>query len=260
MKHQEMVSIIMPAYNAESTIQCAIESVLAQTFSYWELIIVDDASIDSTWNIASAYAIQDSRIQVLQNETNCGASETRRRGNMAARGRWLALLDSDDAWMPDKLEKQMHIAAEGKAQLIFTGSGYMDYLGNLREWVFHVPEEITYRQLLKQNVISNSSVLIRKDWFERSALNLKNVHEDFICWLRFLRAGGVACGIDEPLLIYRLSPNSKSGNKFCSARMMCRSYRAIGLSVLETVYYMCWYTVTGIIKHSHLRMKKEEQH
>lgn len=259
MKHRELVSIIMPAYNAEATIKDSIESVLSQTFPYWELIIIDDASIDGTWDIASAYAIQDSRIQVLQNKTNCGASETRRRGNKTARGQWLALLDSDDVWMPDKLEKQMNIAAEGKAQLIFTGSGYMNHLGHPREWVFHVPESITYRQLLKQNMISNSSVLIRKDWFEQSILNLKNVHEDFICWLRFLRAGGVARGIDEPLLIYRLSPNSKSGNKFHSACMMCRSYRAIGLSVLETAYYMCWYTVTGIIKHSHLRMTKEEK-
>ena len=153
----------------------------------------------------------------------------------------------------------MRIAGAGRAQLVFTGSSYMDSLGNPREWIFHVPETITYRKLLKQNVISNSSVLIQKDWYERSILNAEDIHEDFVCWLRFLREGGIACGIDEPLLIYRLSPGSKSGNKLRSARMAWRSYRLIGLSLPETAYYMSWYSVTGVLKHRHLRMPKEER-
>ncbi len=259
MEQQELVSIIMPAYNAASTIACAIDSVLSQTYQQWELVVINDASSDDTAEIASAYAARDSRIRVLCNEQNMGVSETRRRGMQAAHGRWLALLDSDDAWQPDKLEKQMRIAGEGRAQLVFTGSSYMDSHGNPREWVFHVPETITYRKLLKQNVISNSSVLIRKDWYERSILNADDIHEDFVCWLRFLREGGIACGIDEPLLIYRLSPGSKSGNKLRSARMAWRSYRLIGLSLPEAAYYMSWYSVTGVLKHRHLRMPKEEQ-
>lgn len=259
MEQQELVSIIMPAFNAAATIACAIDSVLSQTYQYWELIVINDASSDKTAEIAAAYAARDSRICMISNEKNMGVSETRMRGMQASHGQWLAMLDSDDAWKPDKLEKQMRIAGMGKAQLVFTGSSYMDSLGKPRKWVFHVPEMVSYRKLLKQNVISNSSVLIRKDWYERSILHAENIHEDFVCWLRFLREGGVACGIDEPLMIYRLSPCSKSGNKLRSAWMTWRSYRVIGLSLPESVYYMSWYAVTGVFKHMHLQIPKERR-
>lgn len=257
MEQQELVSIIMPAYNAAATIACAIDSVLAQTYRQWELIVVNDASGDETAELASAYAARDSRIRVLDNARNMGVSRTRMNGMQAARGQWLALLDSDDAWQADKLEKQMRIAGEGRAQLVYTGSSYMDSLGTPRAWVFHVPEAITYRKLLKQNVIPNSSVLIRRDWYERSVRHAEDIHEDFVCWLLFLQAGGIACGIDEPLLVYRLSPSSKSGNKLRSARMAWRSYRLIGLPIPAAAYYMGWYAFTGIRKHRHLRVRKE---
>ena len=176
MEQQELVSIIMPAFNAAATIACAIDSVLSQTYQYWELIVINDASSDKTAEIAAAYAARDSRICMISNEKNMGVSETRMRGMQASHGQWLAMLDSDDAWKPDKLEKQMRIAGMGKAQLVFTGSSYMDSLGKPRKWVFHVPEMVSYRKLLKQNVISNSSVLIRKDWYERSILHAENIH------------------------------------------------------------------------------------
>lgn len=259
MERQELVSIIMPAYNAAATIQYAIDSVLSQTYGQWELIVINDASGDETARIASAYAERDSRIRVICNEENMGVSQTRMRGMQAARGKWLALLDSDDAWRHDKLEKQMRIAAMGQAQLIYTGSSYIDNRGTPYQWIFRVPEKVGYRQLLKQNVISNSSVLVCRDWYEKSIQHARDFHEDFVCWLRFLRAGGMACGINEPLLIYRLSPCSKSGNKLRSAWMTWRSYRVIGLSLPEAAYYMVWYAVKGVIKYSNLRRPKEEK-
>ena len=255
----ELVSIIMPAYNAGKTLPQAVDSVLAQTYSRWELIIIDDASRDDTWEIACAYTSRDSRVRVLRNEKNCGVSETRNRGLQAAQGQWLAFLDSDDAWETDKLRKQMVLASRQGVQLVFTGSAYMDARGDRLDWVLHVPETIGYRKLLKQNLISNSSVLIRKEQYEKHQLIASDIHEDFVCWLGFLRAGGMAYGIDEPLLIYRLSPSSKSGNKLRSAQMAWRSYRSIGLGVMESLYYMAWYTITGIRKHRHLRTGKEAE-
>lgn len=252
-KNQELISIIMPAYNADKTLAMAVESVLSQTHPHWELIIIDDASCDRTWEIANIFAQQDHRIRPLRNEKNCGVSGTRVRGLEAARGQWIALLDSDDAWKPDKLEKQVALAEQTGAQLVFTGSAFMRVDGSAIDWILHVPKTTSYRKLLKQNLISNSSVLIRKDCYECHQVIGDDLHEDFVCWLRFLRAGGIACGIDEPLLIYRVSSNSKSGNKLRSAVMTWRSYRAVGLNFIASAYYMVWYTVSGILKHRHFK-------
>lgn len=239
----------MPAYNAEKYIRQAIDSVRAQTYSDWELIVVDDASKDNTNAIVSEYCREDSRIKLLCNPQNQGVSHTRKNGVEAATGEWIAFLDSDDAWQPEKLEKQLALQKKYNAKLIFTGSAFMDSEGHLLEWVLHAPKEIGYRRLLKQNLISNSSVLIEKKAYQECAVLADDMHEDFACWLRFLRTGNTAYGVDEPLLIYRLSAQSKSGNKMKAAKMNWKTYRAVGLNVVLTVYYMSWYVLKSVLKY-----------
>lgn len=246
-----MVSIIMPAYNAEQTLAQAVSSVLSQTYQNFELIIIDDCSTDGT--NALAHSFGDRRIQVLTNSENSGASQTRHNGVSCARGQWLAFLDSDDAWTPDKLEKQLRLQQQRNADLVFTGSAFMDQDSCPKDWTLHVPETISYRKLLKQNLISNSSVLVRKDRYLDCECLCGGLHEDFVCWLRMLKSGALACGIDEPLLIYRLSPTSKSGNKLKAAKMNWRAYRAAGLHIPEAAYYMVFYTVNSLLKYRHLR-------
>lgn len=248
-----LVSVIMPAYNAEKYIRQAIDSVRAQTYSDWELIVVDDASKDNTNAIVSEYCREDSRVKLLRNPKNQGVSHTRKNGVEAAAGEWIAFLDSDDAWQPEKLEKQLALQKEYNAKLIFTGSAFMDSEGRPLEWVLHAPEKIEYRQLLKQNLISNSSVLIEKKAYQECAVLADDMHEDFACWLRFLRKGNTAYGVDEPLLIYRLSAQSKSGNKLKAAKMNWKTYRAVGMNVFVTSYYMIWYTINGLKKYSQLK-------
>lgn len=247
-----LVSVIMPAYNAEKYISQAIDSVRAQTYSDWELIVVDDASKDSTNTIVREYCREDSRIKLLRNSKNQGVSHTRKNGVEAAAGEWIAFLDSDDAWRPEKLEKQLALQKQYKAKLIFTGSSFMDSEGNSMEWVLHAPKEIEYRQLLKQNLISNSSVLIEKKAYQECAVLADDMHEDFACWLRFLRKGNTAYGVDEPLLIYRLSAQSKSGNKLKAAKMNWKTYRAVGLNVVLAAYYMGWYAAKSVLKYRNL--------
>lgn len=246
-----LISIIMAAYNAEKTIAQAIESVLAQTYQNWELFVINDCSTDGTASVAESY--QDSRIRLLHNEKNSGVSLTRARGAEAANGEWIAILDSDDAWTVDKLERQAALHIEKKANLIFTASSFMDATGTPMEWVLHVPEEIGYRKLLKQNLVSNSSVLVKAELYREHMTIGDNMHEDFACWLKILRLGEKAYGIDEPLLIYRLSTNSKTGNKWKSAKMNWKTYRAIGLNIPESAYYMLWYTAKGLLKYRHFR-------
>ena len=116
---QPLVSVIMPAYNAEKYIGEAIASVRAQTYENWELLILDDGSADRTAEIAQAYAQQDARIQVLRNPQNMGVARTRNRGFDLAQGEWIALLDSDDRWRAQKLEKQLAVARSSDADIVY---------------------------------------------------------------------------------------------------------------------------------------------
>ncbi len=249
----DLISIIMAAYNAEKTIEAAIQTVLSQTYTNWELIVINDCSHDKTLNIIQGYMAKDPRIHVLTNEKNRGVSLTRKRGLEESNGIWIAVLDSDDLWTPDKLEKQLCLAQRENANLIFTGSDFIDQDGNPISWTLHVPKTITYRQLLKQNIVSNSSVLVKKELYQKYYAVNDDMHEDFAIWLGITKAGFVAYGIDEPLLIYRIAKSSKSGNKWKAAKMNWNTYRHTGLNSLSSLYYMCWYTVKGVLKYRHLK-------
>lgn len=248
-----LVSVVMAAYNAERTIRQAVLSVLAQTYQNLELLVVDDGSKDNTIGIIKEIAVKDKRVKLICCSGNHGVSYARKCALDEASGEWIAILDSDDAWMPDKLEKQIGFQKVRKAELIFTGSAFMDRNGGKMVWELHVPEEISYRKLLKQNLVSNSSVLVKKSLYKQFYVEDDNMHEDFAVWLAITKTGINAYGIDEPLLIYRLTQSSKSGNKLHAAKMNWNTYRHTGLSVLESCYYMVWYTINGFLKYKNLR-------
>lgn len=251
MEGMGLVSVIMAAYNAEKTIARAIESVLVQTYGDFELLVIDDCSTDRTVEIVQA--IPDARIRLIKNVQNSGVSYTRKHGLEVARGEWIAVLDSDDAWAPDKLEKQIKLCGERGADFVFTGSAFMNAEGEPVDWILYVPEEIGYQQLLKQNLISNSSVLVRRSLYAENYTIGDQMHEDFAMWLKILKSGKKAYGIDEPLLIYRLSATSKSSNKAKAAVMNWNTYREVGLNVWMALYYECWYILKGILKYRHLK-------
>ncbi len=251
MLKKPLVSIIMAAYNAEKTIGIAIDSILAQTYTDWELLVVNDCSKDRTAEIVAS--INDPRVRLLQNDKNSGVSISRKKGMEAANGEWIAVLDSDDAWIPDKLKKQIKLARETGAELIFTGSVFMDNDGKPIDWQLHVPTILTYRTLLKQNLVSNSSVLVKASLYKQFYAIGDEMHEDFAIWLGITKTGRVAYGIDEPLLIYRVASSSKSSNKIKAAKMNWNTYRYVGLNPAAASYYMCWYIVKGLLKYRHLK-------
>lgn len=248
-----MVSIIMAAYNAEKTIEQAINSVLNQTYTDFELLVVNDCSKDRTVELVKRIAATDGRVRLVSNATNSGVSYTRKHGLKESNGSWIAILDSDDAWAPDKLEKQIELQKRTNADLLFTGSAFMDSDGQPIDWYLHAPAEVTYRQLLKQNVLSNSSALVRKELYAKYYAIGDGMHEDFAIWLSILKEGKKAYGVDEPLLIYRIAKSSKSGNKVKAARMNWNTYRYVGLNLMEAIYYECWYIFNGIRKYRNLR-------
>ena len=248
-----LISIIMAAYNAEKTIEQAINSVLSQTYTNFELLVVNDCSKDRTVELVKDIVAKDSRVRLISNVKNSGVSYTRKHGLEEAKGDWIAILDSDDAWEPEKLEKQIVLQRRTNADLLFTGSAFMDSEGHPIDWCLHAPKEVTYRQLLKQNVLSNSSALVRKELYAKYYAIGDGMHEDFAIWLSILKEGKKAYGVDEPLLIYRIAKSSKSGNKVKAARMNWNTYRYVGLNLMEAIYYECWYIFNGIRKYRNLR-------
>lgn len=250
MKNDIFVSIVMPAYNAEKYIGEAIESVLNQTYSNYELIIVDDASKDQTANIVKKLVVKTDNIRFYQNEKNKGVSYTRNFAISKAYGDWIAFLDSDDKWHKEKLEKQIRfLHKEINAKLVFTGSAFINEKNKKYDYVLTVPEKIVFKELLKQNVISCSSVLVNKECFQKIKMMNDSMHEDFAVWLQILNEIQYAYGINEPLLLYRLSKKSKSSNKCKAAIMTYRVYSYIGLNIYQKLYYMCFYSIRSLKKY-----------
>lgn len=251
------LTIIMAAYNAGATLDIAIKSVQAQTYTDWELIVVNDCSKDNTLEIADSFAKSDPRIRVISNESNLGVSITRKKALDTAKGEWIAVLDSDDIWDQYKLEKQFALAEKENADLVFTGSAFIDNDGNPINWQLHVPENISYRELLKQNLVSNSSVLVKKEFYEQFYAADKSIYSDFAMWLKMAKAGYKIIGLNEPLLTYRLSTGSISRNKVKSAFRTWQTYRYVGLNLFEAAYFMCWYTVRGVRKYWNLKKNRD---
>lgn len=258
IERSHLISVILPVYNGEKTIEEAVNSVLSQTYDKFELIIINDGSTDGTKDILKRLADKDSRIIVITNEKNIGVLKTRLKGVRASAGKWIAFIDSDDFWRKDKLARQVRLQNETGCDLIYSGSGYQRFDGSTVSWELHVPAEITYKKLLKQNLITNCSVVIRKDLFLKYtpiSEDNRDIHEDYACWLLLLKEGYKAFGIDEPLVTYRLSRKSMTGNKLHSAVLNWYTYRVVGLNVIQTSACMICYTFKSLFKYSHF-MKK----
>lgn len=244
-----LVSVVMPAYNAARYISEAIESVISQSFGDWELIIIDDCSSDGTVPAARRYKERDGRISLYSNDTNLGVSMTRRKGVSISSGEWIAFLDADDVWESMKLERQLRFASETGSGFTYTGSSFIDGEGRQYNWRMDVPEKSCYRSLLRQNVISCSSVLIKKSLLPPLFPSEQGIHEDFALWLSILKAGTEARGLNEPLLRYRVTSGSKSGDKLKAAAMTYRTYKAAGVPRLASNVNFALYMLGSLSKY-----------
>lgn len=249
MENTPKVSVIMPAYNAEKYIEAAIQSVINQTFINWELIIIDDGSIDNTVEIVAKLVENDHRVRFLINETNKGVSYTRNRAIEIATGEWIAFLDSDDLWQNDKLEKQLLLTEKYPDMVVcYTASSFINEAGTPYEYVLEAIEQIDYKKLLHKNIMSCSSVMIRSAVMKNIKMPNDRMHEDYFAWLTVLRIHGIAYGINEPLLTYRLCSNSKSSNRIKSAKMLFNTYRAVGYPLVVSVVFVLRYTLYSVKK------------
>ena len=242
-----LVSVIMPVYNGERYIKEAVESVLRQQVPL-ELIIVNDCSTDKTEDVIKRY-LEDDRVLLCRNDRNLGVAASRNLGIRKAQGEYIAFLDADDRWRADKLERQLSILEEKQAVLCSTARALMDESGVLTGKVIPVGEKITYKKLLRSNCISMSSAVLKREVALEFPMEQDHLHEDYILWLNVLKKYGVSYGINEPMLEYRVSAGSKSGNKWKSAKMTYGVYRYIGLGRIKSLYYFMWYAICGITKY-----------
>lgn len=246
-KQSVLVSVIMPAYNAEKYIAQAIESVLYQNVSL-ELLVIDDCSKDHTVEVAERFA-EDSRVQLIRNEHNLGVAETRNVGIRRAKGKYIAFLDADDWWSKGKLEIQCEKMESEGCVLCCTGRELMNADGISQGKTIGVPEKITYEMLLRTNSIPCSSVVIRSQVAKAYGMCYNELHEDYILWLRILQKEPYVIGINQPLLKSRMSEGGKSRNKFKSAKMQWGVYKYMKIKFWKRVYYFLNYAANGIRKY-----------
>ncbi|MEZ8833789.1 glycosyltransferase family 2 protein [Vibrio cyclitrophicus] len=241
------VSIIMPAYNAGKFISESINSVLSQTYTDWQLIIIDDNSSDDTYEIVRNYLKKDSRICLLKNESDKkGAYQARNIGLESATGRYIAFLDSDDLWLPEKLKIQ--IDAMVRSASVASHSSYIriDEVGAQLGKV-NVNKLVTYKDQLKSNRIPNLTGI-----YDRSLVGVvmqRNIgHEDYDMWLRILKCSS-SIGITEPLALYRVVSGSLSSNKL---KAMSWHYKILlerkELNFIQRNYYFLCYIFFAVIK------------
>jgi len=266
--NMSVISIIMAAYNVEKTILESINSVRAQTYSNWELIIIDDCSTDSTSDIVKIVASSNGlnnneyvpQINLLKNVCNLGVSEARNVGINAAKGEWVAILDSDDIWREDKLEKQMQFIKETNADISYTSTSYIDVEGVASRYILHAERELSYKDLLKKNIMSCSSVIVRKEiikqypFMDTTGQGI-TLHEDYASWLKILQENKNAYGLDEPLLTYRLSKSSKSGGRIRSGLMTFNTYRHVGFGQAASILLTLRYAIHSISKRFFIKMR-----
>ncbi|WP_037318214.1 glycosyltransferase family 2 protein [Salegentibacter sp. Hel_I_6] len=208
-----LVSVIMPAFNAEDFIETAVNSVISQTYSNWELFIIDDASTDATFSIAKKLAKEDFRIKILQNQKNSGTGISRNKGIKAAQGDFIAFLDTDDHWKPKKLEIQLEIMQEEEAAVCFSSYLQIDENGNSRNEIIEALPILTYQKLLKSNYVGNLTGMYSVKKLGKIYAPEMRKRQDWALWLEAVEKGGPAIGIQRCLAKYRVRKSSISGNK-----------------------------------------------
>ena len=249
MVNMDLVSIITPAYKAAAYVGETIQSVIDQTYPNWEILITDDCSPDNTRKVVQAWCDRDDRVKLICQEKNGGPAAARNAALAAAQGRWIAFLDSDDIWLPEKLERQLKFHKETNAKISFTEFCRINADSKNTGRLIEVPDRLNYRQLLGNTAIVTSTVLVDSAKTGRFMMK-KTYYDDFACWLELLKPGGYAVGLHEDLLRYRVLGGSVSRNKSRSAKEAWNTYRKIeGLDPLSSAWYFANYAIRAWLKY-----------
>ncbi|WP_046755352.1 glycosyltransferase family 2 protein [Kordia jejudonensis] len=236
---QPLVSVITPTYNAELFITQTIDSVRAQSYKNWEMVIVDDASADTTTDILKKYSELDHRIKFHALETNSGAAIARNTAIEKASGSYIAFLDADDLWMPEKLSKQIVFMQEKDIDVCFSSYELMDEAGiSLGKMVKALPK-VDFSKMLKSNYVGNLTGIYNAETLGKVYMPNIRKRQDWALWLTLIKKVGFAYSIQEPLAKYRLRENSISSNKLNLLKYNYTIYRkALKFGAFKSTVYL----------------------
>ncbi len=247
--NEPLVSIITPVYNAERFLSDTIKSVQNQTYKNWEILLIDDCSKDNSAQIIKEFQKYDNRIKYIKLKKNSGASVSRNEGIRNAKGRFIAFVDSDDIWKPEKLEIQIKYMLKENLGFTFTSYRYMKENGELTNKIAKAPSKINYNGLLKNTIIGCSTVVIDREIVDYFEMPLVRRGQDTATWLQILRKEKYAYGIEQDLVNYRLVGESLSSNKIIALKRTWNTYRNVEkLGLLKSSYVFCFYVFNAIKK------------
>jgi len=244
------VSIITPAYNASEYLPETVASVKGQTFTDWEMIIVDDCSKDDTYQVACSLAEEDTRIKVLQHKQNGGVAVARNTALDAATGDYIAFLDSDDLWMPDKLEKQLAFMESNGYVLSYTM--YQKFRTDTGQCgkIIKAPKKMTANAILGNTAIGCLTVMVNRKKVGAFHMPLIKHTEDNCTWREILSRGYTAYGLQENLALYREGNDSLTSSKQKAAKQQWETYREFyKFSLIKSAFYFTCYALNAVKKH-----------
>lgn len=233
------VSVITPSYNSEKYIAETIRSVQGQTYQDWEMIIVDDHSDDDTCKIIEEICKDEPRIKLLRQDKNLGAGAARTRSMQASKGRFIAYLDADDIWLPEKLEKQVAFMLEKNIGFSCVSYEVIDDHGNRLNKEVHMLKKVDYIGFLTNNLLQTVGIMVDTEIIDKKYLIMPDLRrrQDAATWLQILKAGYKCYGLGSVLAQYRRTRNSLSSNKIKAAKGIWYLYRKIEKLSLPFSYY-----------------------
>lgn len=243
------VSVITPSYNSSAFIEQTIESVLSQTYTNWEMLIIDDCSTDNSAAIIKRYCERDVRIKYLKTECPSGSPcEPRNIAIREARGRYIAFLDSDDVWLPNKLEEQLKLFDDASIAIVYSNYEKISEEGERGQRIITAPSQVSYKELLKGNVIGNLTGIY--DTGKVGKVYCQKIHhEDYILWLSILKKGFVARNTNVVHALYRVRKQSVSANKLSVISWQWNIYRNVEkIGCLRACYYFIHYAWRALLK------------
>lgn len=246
--HLPLVSVITAAFNAENYIAETIASVQQQTLEDWEILVADDGSWDNTASIVRQLAKADPRVKLVSLAENGGVARARNAALAQAQGRFVAFLDSDDLWLPEKLERQTSFMTQRDCAVSYTAFRRIDENGKQLGRLISVPPSLTYTQLLKNTAIATLTGMV--DTEKAGPVHMTEARrDDFILWLSILKRGFVARGLQEDLARYRVVRNSLSSKPKRSAAWTWSVYREVEkLGLLQASWCMAHYGARAVWK------------
>ncbi len=250
---KDLVSIITPCYNSEKYISEAIQSVINQKYTKWEMIIVDDFSQDRSVEIIKGFVNQDKRIILIQLSSNKGAGYCRNRAIKEAKGRYYAFLDSDDIWFKNKISKQVNFMKEHDVVFSYSAYNFINNNGKtLNVTPFFSKSKVSYNDLLKTNHIGCLTAMydIKKIGNKKLYMSEIRARQDLSLWLNILKIIDFGYGLNEVLASYRIRKNSISSNKIKAIYYQWKLYRNIEkFSFPRSIYFLIFYLYFGTIKY-----------